>query len=1329
MFASRTRPIVLAVLGVIVLLAGLVIMAPSAAQEQPPKFGVGVDSDGVEGFDWPEGAVVTLEIDDPVTAATPDFTASQLVAAGSGGIVPFQFAGEYDVKAGDVVTMYDGEPVFSTSHQVQTVQITGVDVVADTVSGTADAGDEITVHLFPELTPEFTSVVATIDGSGNWTADFAGVHDIVAGDGGGAQEPDPLNSNFTEVYWFAPGEPPLLRQIEAYPGLDAVLGWDAELTLTVERGGIQVYPVGTDPAVGYYGFDLWRDGFDLQPGDRVTVSDGETTKDVLVTDQVITSVDETTGEVCGTASALDGTHMHLQYGYHHEDYDGEALSDPITVNGGQWCATIDEPGYQIRPGSIIEATTFEEPADDNDQTKDVWFWPAPTFTVRPPSFVEGQGWPLGVPVDLSVEGFTVDPSPMPERHGAFPWDTGFGTELFDQSAGQGWEAQPGQVVYATNGESAKDHQVVALTFDELNVEDDYAAGTAPDGTVVQVGVGNEQAGFGLEVVAGAPPPEPGTWFADFGAEGFVVTEDMGGEARVTDIDGDATAVGIAGDGGPGEGDPFILAIKTEGDKSSFVGGRWNPDPQIEIEVLDENGDRALGLGPWTADVDPEAEGGRADYFFDEFPGVLEPGWTVRATGQVTGRVVEILVVDLLVEGTDGGRIFGTTDYEPTADYVGAIRVEVFGPEHANRVATFGPHETEPGLWTWAADFAEGPNPDIGEFGGFDAWGEGVFGQVEQESALPGSTGSTVVHVGDFGGEPAEPKIEADPLNDVIRVYGFDDPGSIGLEIVGGPDVGEPTDEDIPGQDEEAFVFDVYPADLKPDDVITTEAGSRQHVVTPLTITDRVGTVVYGTASPNAVVQVEAGQAEAQGGQGGFQEVQADGTGAWSADFGFDVTHASTGTRTSEPDDDGDATVVKVGEALAGIFVVYELDLVVATDWSGLGPVTVSVGGAEVTVPVTRGADPVSFGGFDFPEPLHWYALAEIPVDVVPGQTVTATDGMFVTEHVVRDLRVLEADKDAETLAGTVDLYGVPSTLIGFIVDEFGGAGVGSAEPAPDGPWTLDLIDAMAGGMVPYDLQHTDAIGIALVTDEVVGVEDGDFTAVLWDMAPHVTSLDLPPEPVEVGTEVGLHATFTDIETPDTHRAEIDWGDGETTTLDGAPKVIDQGHAYTEAGIYSVVLTVTDEGGSKDTATHEFVVVYDPDGGFVTGGGWIDSPAGAYRDGAELTGKVTFGLNAKYGGNATAPTGNTNVQLHAGELHFRSTLYDWLVVVGDLAVYTGEGTVNGDPGYGFTLWVTDDGNDDTFRLRVWDPSGDVVYDNDEGGGAGTPLGGGSIKVHT
>jgi len=51
-------------------------------------------------------------------------------------------------------------------------------------------------------------------------------------------------------------------------------------------------------------------------------------------------------------------------------------------------------------------------------------------------------------------------------------------------------------------------------------------------------------------------------------------------------------------------------------------------------------------------------------------------------------------------------------------------------------------------------------------------------------------------------------------------------------------------------------------------------------------------------------------------------------------------------------------------------------------------------------------------------------------------------------------------------------------------------------------------------------------------------------------------------------------------------------------------------AYEQVGITEVTLVVDDENGgtSSDTA---MVVVYDPDGGFVTGGGWIDSPQGAY----------------------------------------------------------------------------------------------------------------------
>ncbi len=41
------------------------------------------------------------------------------------------------------------------------------------------------------------------------------------------------------------------------------------------------------------------------------------------------------------------------------------------------------------------------------------------------------------------------------------------------------------------------------------------------------------------------------------------------------------------------------------------------------------------------------------------------------------------------------------------------------------------------------------------------------------------------------------------------------------------------------------------------------------------------------------------------------------------------------------------------------------------------------------------------------------------------------------------------------------------------------------------------------------------------------------------------------------------------------------------------------------------------------------MVYDPDDGFVTGGGWIDSPAGACQPDPNLSGKATFGFVSRY----------------------------------------------------------------------------------------------------
>ena len=190
---------------------------------------------------------------------------------------------------------------------------------------------------------------------------------------------------------------------------------------------------------------------------------------------------------------------------------------------------------------------------------------------------------------------------------------------------------------------------------------------------------------------------------------------------------------------------------------------------------------------------------------------------------------------------------------------------------------------------------------------------------------------------------------------------------------------------------------------------------------------------------------------------------------------------------------------------------------------------------------------------------------------------------------------------------------------------------------------------------------------------------------------------------------------------------------ETWTAAGGSIADDIYTAGDETGIFDVCLTVNDGSVDSEPAC-TFVVVYDPSAGFVTGGGWIESPEGAYPADPELTGKATFGFVSKYKKGATVPTGNTEFHFHAGDLNFHSDSYDWLVIAGkDKAKFKGAGTINGAGEYGFMLTATDDDSGDTFRIKIWDATTDtVVYDNKAASGDetydGTALGGGNIKIH-
>jgi hypothetical protein len=231
-----------------------------------------------------------------------------------------------------------------------------------------------------------------------------------------------------------------------------------------------------------------------------------------------------------------------------------------------------------------------------------------------------------------------------------------------------------------------------------------------------------------------------------------------------------------------------------------------------------------------------------------------------------------------------------------------------------------------------------------------------------------------------------------------------------------------------------------------------------------------------------------------------------------------------------------------------------------------------------------------------------------------------------------------------------------------------------------------------------------------------------------NVGPLVTNAAANPNPVAVNTPVGLFAKVTDSSGVTnigsvTYSLDsgISWismsyeGCGPTVnaTADLGP--------FSQACVYEILVHATDSAGINGPTESILLAVYDSYAGFVTGGGWINSPQGAYTADPDLTGKATFGFVSKYQKGQTVPTGNTEFQFKTGNINFKSTSYEWLVVAGSKAQFKGIGTINGEGTYKFMLTAND--NPDTFRIKITDGD-NVVYDNK----VDTDLGGGNIVIH-
>ncbi len=363
----------------------------------------------------------------------------------------------------------------------------------------------------------------------------------------------------------------------------------------------------------------------------------------------------------------------------------------------------------------------------------------------------------------------------------------------------------------------------------------------------------------------------------------------------------------------------------------------------------------------------------------------------------------------------------------------------------------------------------------------------------------------------------------------------------------------------------------------------------------------------------------------------------------------------------------------------------------------------------------------------------------------------------VAKLLASDGAVQDRFGSAVAVDGDIAVVGAPN---------HGDKGVGSGSAyvfvRSGGSWSQQA-KLLAGDGAPNDMFGSSAVAVSGTTAVIGALLEDDngtnsgsayvFALVSDDEGPVTSNIVATPNPVAVNNLITLNANVDDSTTGGSNIASADYTiDGGTpvgmaaqdSTFDEVSEnVTAVVPAFAEAGVLQFCVSGTDSASNKGEKDCIFVAVYDPDDGFVTGGGWINSPVDACQLTAGCigaTGKANFGFVSKYKKSTQTPTGNTQFQFKAGDLNFHAGTYEWLVVANHRAQYKGVGTINGGGNYGFMLFAIDANltpstDVDLFRIKIWDKdNGDmVVYDNELGGADDadptTAIGGGSIMIHT